>query len=156
LVVPNFFDITDEAVATQIMGQHERMKEAVLLYYTDTGEWPTEWSGASLDNTALHQLWRAGGVAGWDGPYLERPILQENRWEGYWGVFENRKLTGAAGGNYTVLLHSNVPREVCRDIDERMDDGRWWAGLVRYYGTDWGDGEPDDANFLSIAIARQQ
>ncbi|MCL0060351.1 type II secretion system GspH family protein [Dehalococcoidia bacterium] len=159
LVLPNFFDITDEADATQIMGQHEKMREAVFLYYLDTGEWPTEWSGAPLDDTALHQLWLDGGVAGWDGPYLERPILQENRWEGYWGVVEDRLLTGAPGGisDYTVLLYTNVPLEVCRDIDERMDDGKSWDGLVRYYGDDFGGtAAPDDANFLSIAIARQQ
>ncbi|MCL0079679.1 prepilin-type N-terminal cleavage/methylation domain-containing protein [Dehalococcoidia bacterium] len=157
LIVPNFFDITDEADATQIMGQHEKMQQAVFLYYTDTGQWPTEWSGASLDNTAQHQLWHAGNVAGWDGPYLERPILQENRWGGHWGVFENRELTGAPGGifDYTVLLYTNVPLEVCRDIDERMDDGKWGDGFVRYFGTHWGYGEPDDANFLSIVIARQ-
>ncbi|MCL0103253.1 prepilin-type N-terminal cleavage/methylation domain-containing protein [Dehalococcoidia bacterium] len=156
LIVPNFFDITDEADATQIMGQHEKMQQAVFLYYTDTGEWPTEWSGN--DSPAASQLWHADGVAGWDGPYLERPILQENRWGGYWGVVENRELTGAAGDifDYTVLLHTNVPLEVCRDIDERMDDGRSYAGFVRYFGDGWGSGSPDDANFLSIAIARQQ
>ncbi|MCL0095933.1 prepilin-type N-terminal cleavage/methylation domain-containing protein [Dehalococcoidia bacterium] len=156
LIVPNFFDITDEADATQIMGQHEKMQQAVFLYYTDTGQWPTEWSGD--DSPAASQLWHADGVAGWDGPYLERPILQENRWGGHWGVFENRKLTGAAGDifDYTVLLHTNVPLEVCRDIDERMDDGRSYAGFVRYYGTDWGQGPPDGDNFLLIAIARQQ
>ncbi|MCL0075757.1 type II secretion system GspH family protein, partial [Dehalococcoidia bacterium] len=146
LVLPNFFDITDEADATQIMGQHEKMREAVFLYYLDTGQWPTEWSGSPLGTRADHQLWRADNVAGWDGPYLERPILQENRWEGYWGVVENRKLTGAADGNYTVLLYANVPREVCRDIDERMDDGIRTTGLVRYFGDYWGSGPPDDAN----------
>ncbi|MCL0069695.1 type II secretion system GspH family protein [Dehalococcoidia bacterium] len=158
LVVPNFFDITHEADATQIMGQHEKMQQAVFLYYQDTGQWPTEWSGADEGDTAQRQLWHADNVVGWDGPYLERPILQENRWGGYWGVVENRERCGAPGDifDYTVLLYSNVPREVCRDIDERMDDGKWWDGFVQYYGTDWGDGDPDDANFLSIVIARQQ
>ncbi|MCL0064388.1 prepilin-type N-terminal cleavage/methylation domain-containing protein [Dehalococcoidia bacterium] len=154
LVLPNFFDITDEAVATQIMGQHEKMREAVFLYYLDTGEWPTEWSGN--DSPAASQLSVCNDVVGWDGPYLERPILQENRWGGVWGVYEDRQLTGAANGSYTVLLYANVPREVCRDIDERMDDGINSTGLVRYFGEYWGSGSPDDANYLSIAIARQQ
>ncbi|MCL0078688.1 type II secretion system GspH family protein [Dehalococcoidia bacterium] len=156
LVLPNFFDITDEADATQIMGQHEKMREAVFLYYQDTGQWPTEWSGD--DGAAASQLWHADNVAGWDGPYLERPILQENRWGGFWGVVENRLLTGAPGGmfDYTVLLYTNVPLEVCRDIDERMDDGKSYDGFVRYFGDYFGSGPPDDANFLSIAIARQQ
>ncbi|MCL0089568.1 type II secretion system GspH family protein [Dehalococcoidia bacterium] len=157
LIVPNFFNITHEADATQIMGQHEKMQQAVFLYHQDTGEWPTEWSGAPVGDTAQRQLWLGGGVVGWDGPYLERPILPENRWGGYWGVVENRRLSGAANGNYTVLLHTNVPLEVCGEIDERMDDGIRTTGLVQYFGTDWGaDGEPDDDNFLSIFIARQQ
>ncbi|MCL0093799.1 type II secretion system GspH family protein [Dehalococcoidia bacterium] len=155
LIVPNFFDITDEADATQIMGQHEKMQQAVFLYYTDTGQWPTEWSGN--DSPAASELSVCNDVVGWDGPYLERPILPENRWGGFWGVVENRKLCGAAGNifDYTVLLYANVPLEVCRDIDERMDDGIRTTGLVQYYGTDWGEGPPDDANYLSIAIAGQ-
>ncbi len=161
LVLPNFFGMTYEAEATMIAGQHEKLREAVFLYYIDTGQFPTEWSGAPLGQHHLHQLWRnrndadTGTVPGWDGPYIERVIEAENRWGGFWGVYENRHLSGAAGGRYTVLLYANVPREVCEILDEMIDDGSRTGGIVRYYGTYWGSGGEDDDNFLSIMIARQ-
>jgi hypothetical protein len=43
--VPNLFDVIDGGEAIQIMGQHEKMREAVFLYYQDTSTWPTEWAG---------------------------------------------------------------------------------------------------------------
>jgi len=161
LVLPNFFGIAAEAEATMIAGQHEKMREAVFLYYTDTGQFPTEWSAAALGIVGganpLRQLWRHDNVPGWDGPYIERPIVQENRWGGFWGVYENRTLDGAAGDaqDYTVLLYINVPEEVCRILDEMIDDGDWNTGNVRYHGTYWNVDSPDEGNFLSIMIARQ-
>ena len=170
LIVPNFFGVTDEADATQIMGQHEKMQQAVFLYYLDTGEWPTEWSEAALGETALHQLWHAGGVAGWDGPYIDRPILQENRWGGYWGVREDRRLnltginnTEAGGGVlFTAFLYANVPLHVAEALDKAMDDGVRYTGAVQYGGDRWphncrwSGGAPDeDENYLEIIIAKQ-
>ena len=162
LVVPNFFGIMDGADAVQIQGQHEKMREAVFLYHEDTGEWPTEWSDSDL-GTIYHQLWdNIVGASGWDGPYLDRPILQDNRWGGRWGVHENRLLSGAAGGidDYTVLLYAGVPLEVAQNLDKAMDDGDGTtsghnSGVVQYFGTSWGSGVPDNANYLSIIIAKQ-
>ncbi|MBT9163574.1 MAG: Type II secretion system protein G [Chloroflexi bacterium] len=84
LVVPNFFGVTDESDAIMMQGQHEKMREAVYLYHEDTGEWPTEWSGAPI-GAAGHELWFPVGVGGWDGPYIDRPILQKNPWGGLGG-----------------------------------------------------------------------
>ncbi|MBT9141427.1 MAG: Type II secretion system protein G [Dehalococcoidia bacterium] len=177
LVLPNFFGITDEADSIQIQGQHEKMREAVYLYYTDTGEWPTEWSGSDLAADHHHQLWLdaddiTGGaltVGGWDGPYLDRPILQENKWGGNWGVVESRRLNlaganntpGAGGELYTALLYENVPLEVAEALDAAMDDGERTTGAVQYGGLDWphnhvdSGGPADDDNFLAIIIAKQ-
>jgi general secretion pathway protein G len=80
LVLPNLFGVTGEMDAIMIQGQHEKMREAVLLYHNDTGTWPTEWSAVGLNVTAQHQLWLADNVTGWAGPYINRPILHENRW----------------------------------------------------------------------------
>lgn len=172
LVVPNFFDITARADATQIQGQHEKMREAVFLYHTDTYAWPTEWSGAGLGTGNQHQLWLAaddagtGDTGGWDGPYIDRPILQKNRWGGDWGVYEDRilnlaELDNTTGDEYTVLRYENVPLEVAEALDAAMDDGVWYSGAVQYGGDDWpsnhptSGGGPLDSNFLEIIIARQ-
>ncbi|MCL0092384.1 prepilin-type N-terminal cleavage/methylation domain-containing protein [Dehalococcoidia bacterium] len=169
LIVPDFFVIPDEADAIMIQGQHEKMREAVYLYHLDTAEWPTEWSGAPVWTTNRHQLWHADGVAGWDGPYIDRPILQENRWGGRWGVFENRRLNltdidnreGRGGVLFTALLYENVPLRVARALDEAMDDGVRYTGAVQYGGVNWphncmsSGGDADEDNFLTIIIAKQ-
>ncbi|MBT9160498.1 MAG: Type II secretion system protein G [Dehalococcoidia bacterium] len=158
LVVPNFFGMAYEAEATMIAGQHEKLREAVFMYYIDTGQFPTEWSAYVA---ATRQLSVAGGIPGWRGPYIERPIGELNRWGGHWGVYENRKLTGAPGDphDFTVLLYTNVPREVCEILDEMIDDGARTTGIVRYYEDGWGVTDAaipdDDRYFLSIMIARQ-
>ena len=167
LVVPNFFGIMDGADAVQIQGQHEKMREAVFLYHEDTGEWPTEYSRYDFTYPWKHQLWLDNGVANWDGPYIDRPILQDNRWGGCtWGVHEDRRLNVAGKDNsgadmYTVLLYNEVPLEVAEDIDEAMDDGVRYTGAVQFGGIGWPNGHSesggtaDDANFLEIIIARQ-
>ncbi|MCL0060353.1 hypothetical protein M1N88_00475 [Dehalococcoidia bacterium] len=123
LVLPNLFGVTDDADAIMIQGQHEKMREAVYLYHLDTGEWPTEWSEGDLSSGSSdrgdHQLWgsRNDGdtddVGGWDGPYVDRPILQENKWGGYWGVYEDVNVAIYDGSDhvhadYTVLAYYNA------------------------------------------------
>ena len=173
LVMPNFFEITGEKDAILMQSQHQKMRVAVFLYHMDTGEWPTEWSGAGLDTENQHQLWFAtndadnGDVGGWDDPYIDRPILQNNRWGGNWGVYEDRilnltELDNTTGDLYTVLRYENVPLEVAEALDEAMDDGRWYSGAVQFGGNDWpsnhpaSGGGPLDSNFLEIIIAEQQ
>jgi len=165
LVLPNFFGITEDADAIQIQGQHEKMREAVWLYHTDTGQFPSEWSGAPLGTPAHHQLWFANAITGWDGPYIERPILQKNRWGGNWGVWEDVSIHGMPG-LYTVLFYDNVPLVVCRQVDRAMDDGDlvtgWHTGAVQFRsGANFPTAPPPahaptpEGNRLTIVIAKQ-
>ena len=190
LVVPDILNakasLTMKAHAIKIEGQYQRIREAVYLYYQNTGQWPTEWSEDSLAAyPGDHQLWcnrndaDTGTVCGWDGPYIERPILRENYWNGYWGVVEDFRLSVFGADEFTCLVYFNVPKEVCRQVDKLMDDGTGDddegqdSGLVQY--DDDGDangngiveipGEDQDwrtmtfragdGNVLVIAIAKQ-
>jgi len=164
LVLPNFFGIIDDGESIQIQGQHEKMREAVLLYHNDTGQWPSEWSGVALGVSAERQLWLPDGVSGWDGPYVDRPILQKNRWGGNWGVFDGVEVHGLPG-KYTVLFYDNVPRIVARQVDQAMDDGHpetgWHTGAVQFRtGAIFpvpipGNDPTPEGNRLTIIIARQ-
>ena len=141
LVLPNLFGVTDDADAIQIQGQHEKMREAVYLYHSDTGEWPNEYVGT-------HNLW-SHNISGWDGPYIERPILQKNRWGGHWGVWKNVGLnvTGVSG-TYTVLFYDDVPPHVRTEVDIAKDDGDGATGAVQTLSLNWTDR-------LVIVIAKQ-
>ncbi len=145
LVVPNMFGVIGEAEATQIQGQHEKMREAVFSYYADTSEYPTEWSAHDVTYEHLHQLWTDNDVNGWDGPYLDRPILQDNRWGGNWGVWESPSLVTDFN---VVLRYENVPNEVCKEVDAAMDDSVNDEGSVRYESTG------TDQNELEIGLAK--
>lgn len=166
LIVPNLMGVVDNLSSITMQGQHEKMREAVLLYHIDTGEWPTEYSSYFVGIENRHQLWHEDSVGGWDGPYLDRPILQENRWGGYWGVYENRRLDLVLEDNsgadmYTSLLYSEVPLEVAESLDEAMDDGVRYTGAVQYGGVTWpsndseSGGTADDDNYLEIIVAKQ-
>jgi prepilin-type N-terminal cleavage/methylation domain-containing protein len=138
LVLPDLFGATVGLDAIGIQGQHEKMREAVFLYFQDTGTWPSEWSGGNV--TFQRQLWRwlddpgTANVTGWAGPYIDRPILQRNRWGGHWGVVENVTMN-VTGLNvpFTVLRYVGVPEPDARLVDARMDDGELTTGAVRYF-----------------------
>jgi general secretion pathway protein G len=149
LVLPHFFGIIEDADVPYIMAQHHQMRTAVFLYHEDTGRWPNEWSGHPVWETAWHQLWHAANVSGWDGPYIERPILQENRWGGHWGVLRDVDIDVVREDPalYTVFRHYGVPRVVAEAIDRRMDDGAHGWGAVQHTLV--------DPIRLTIIIARQ-
>jgi general secretion pathway protein G len=139
LVLPDLFGATVGLDAIGIQGQHEKMREAVFLYFEDTGTWPTEWSG----NTTK-QLW-SDNVTGWAGPYNDRPIEQENRWGGFWGVLETVSMNVTVpASNFTVRRHTLVPVADATLVDVRMDDGVAGTGAVQFVGGN-----------LTIIIARQ-
>ena len=130
LVVPNFFGLIEGAEHVQIQGQHEKMREAVFLYFEDTSDWPTEWSGYNWESGS--QLWSKNNIAGWQGPYLDRPIRQLNRWERHWGVREGiwLNVTGVTG-YWTALVYEGVPASVMLAVDTAMDDGDLATGAVQ-------------------------
>lgn len=197
LIVPNIAGTTKKGHAVMILGQHEKFKEAVYTYYEDTGQWPTEWSqytaatdyDGTVDNTSenenddTHQLWCSSNdddtatVAQWNGPYIDRPILQNDFWNGDWGVIEDFDLCGFGNDKFTCLVYTNVPQDVCRRVDKLMDDGTGTndngqnSGIVQYdadmtinvnnlSGIDWdtapgGAWDVDTDNVLVIALFKQ-
>jgi general secretion pathway protein G len=154
LVVPHFFGIIEDADVAYIMAQHHQMRTAVFLYHRDTGRWPTEWSGAPVDEVARRQLWHAANVSGWRGPYIDRPILQRNRWGGHWGVEANVLIPDVGVPvipvpRYTVFRHYRVPRVVAEAVDRRIDNGDPDTGAVQLFPL------VGDPVILTIVIARE-
>jgi len=162
LVLPNFFKITEDAPAIMIQGQREKMMEAVYLYHQDCDQWPTELSGAALTTEGDHQLWNneddlgTGTVDGWDGPYVDRPIFQQDKWGGEWGVLETVALTNPAG-NFTCLVYQNVPTEVYNAVEASMDDGTTTTGAVQQLDVLLANGKPgtDGVAEMVIIIAKE-
>ena len=163
LVVPNFFKITEDAPAIIIQGQREKMMEAVYMYHQDCDEWPTELSGAALTTEGDHQFWNneddsgASTLLAWDGPYIDRPIFQKDKWGGHWGVLETVALTNPAG-NFTCLVYQNVPAEVYNAVEASMDDGVSTTGAVQKLDILLDNGKPgtDGVNDEMVIIIAKE
>jgi hypothetical protein len=132
------------------------------MYHQDCDQWPTELSGAALTTEGDHQLWNneddlgTGTVDGWDGPYVDRPIFQQDKWGGEWGVLETVALTNPAG-NFTCLVYQNVPTEVYNAVEASMDDGTTTTGAVQQLDVLLANGKPgtDGVAEMVIIIAKE-
>lgn len=68
IIAPNVFKAIEKAKISRTVADMKSIKTAVLSYYADTGSWPN--SHYIRDNTS--SLLTDPGIAGWDGPYLEK------------------------------------------------------------------------------------
>ncbi len=69
IVVPTARSMVTDAKAARMMQTIKIIADASRQYFANTGVWP----GTAGD------LWTNPGIAGWNGPYLERPIgIEDN------------------------------------------------------------------------------
>ena len=103
IVTPSAFKIVDKAKASSVSSDVEAIKEALFLYYADTGEYPSysysgtsrdafNWIGKSFFITGDPTTNKPSGVnisipSKWDGPYLDS-WREKNPFGGYYTVFD--------------------------------------------------------------------
>ena len=122
VVAPNAFRAIEKAKISGSMADVRAMKTGAISYYGDTGVWPLDGIGVAV--APINGLVRNDGVAGWDGPYLEKwPQLA--RWGGVY-TFENDSAVdwdGVAGGGdlarYVAI--TSVPLRAAQTIDLQLD-----------------------------------
>ena len=73
IIAPNAFRAIEKAKTARIITDLKAIKTASTNFYADTGKWPVYINGVpyTIINT-LHPLLLNPGIAGWDGPYLEK------------------------------------------------------------------------------------
>jgi general secretion pathway protein G len=106
VVAPTAMRSVDRARAASTIEDFQAVKSAAFSYNADTGVWPT----AIADFTA------AGGIANWDGPYIDRfPV---SRWGGQAGVTSTWTNTLAGGtvcgaaSSERFITFTNVPSTI--------------------------------------------
>lgn len=82
VVAPNAFQAIEKSKAAAVESDYRAFKTAVLGYYSDTGKWPTDI--AVLDD--------ASGIAGFNGPYIER--IPKTPWGGDYIFWQNETSIG--------------------------------------------------------------
>ena len=121
VVAPNAFRAIEKAKISGSMADVRAMKTGAISYYGDTGVWPGD--GIGIAAAPINGLVRNDGVAGWDGPYLEKwPQLA--RWGGAY-TFKNNSIrdwNGDGGGDTSRYVEiTSVPQRAAQTIDLQLD-----------------------------------
>ena len=133
VVAPNAFRAIEKAKISGSMADVRAMKTGAISYYGDTGVWPFD--GIGIAAAPINGFIRDDGVAGWDGPYLEKwPQLA--RWGGVY-TFENDSAVdwdGAGGGDLArYVAITSVPLRAAQTTDLQLDGViGTGVGTVRY------------------------
>ena len=158
IIAPNAFRAIEKAKIAKAVADYKTLKQASYSLYADTGKWPIyskPYSGTSIRNTPLL---RDVGLAGWDGPYLEKDP-DPHPWAGIYAfIFGDWDSNNA----HELILSFNdnchphpanpstecdVPLSSTVKIEKVVDDGNLSAGEVRLLAT-------GDKNNIMWAIAR--
>lgn len=112
IVTPNAFNAIEKAKVAKAEADYRAIKSAVLNYYADTGQWPsnlgTKDDSPSWKENIKHLTGPDPGVPGWNGPYLEK-WPEKNPWGG-WYLFVNWTGNDSPWGAPAKWIElSNVP-----------------------------------------------
>ncbi|MCF7894113.1 MAG: type II secretion system protein GspG [Candidatus Omnitrophica bacterium] len=148
IIAPNAFKAIEKAKITEAVGDFKTYKTALYTLYADTGKWGTDahYSGSNnyvaMDNyTELIE--DPGGMAGWDGPYLDK-LKGKTPWEGTY-VMQASNCTGGAAKEIWLEFENNcydgsgnncdISDATAEKLDEKVDDGDLTTGLFRQCGS---------------------
>ncbi len=111
----------------KVLGDCKAIGTATTLYYLDTGEWPRfQDTGKTNMQAYLH---RPNGVAGWNGPYLDKwPANPLNN-----GSLESQK-------SYQ-LDYRKINNKNCLVVETSLVDVKDWDKLANYIDNDIDKGD---------------
>lgn len=169
VAAPMIFDAIRNARVTAFVEDVNALKTAVTRYYNDTGVFPNHIPTDARENyKVLLRNPAAAPVAGWDGPYIEKDIVNPFRADGYRGIVStgnaNFQFDLDGDGNVdttraTVLRIDNVSDTDAQRISDILDNdgdvvsgtGSWQAsGRVKRYGTN-----SDHPHILLVYLVRE-
>ena len=138
VAVPSVGKIRDGGRAEAIMAIAKDMGQAAESYYQDTGKLAIEFTaspdGDSYTHPRFHQLSMPQELAGWNGPYLEQPlVVTQNPYNSSIYLLSDLSAPPAHGfrlkrgdasltkGKGQYIVFHGVPKRVARSIDSRLD-----------------------------------
>jgi len=118
IVAPNAFRAIEKGKISAIIADYKAIKTGAMGYYADTGAWPADGVGPNRLAFVI-----TDGVAGWDGPYLEKWPAR-NPWGGAYTFQNDAALNwdGVAGNDQAYYVDSTlVPAASVTRVDEKVD-----------------------------------
>jgi general secretion pathway protein G len=138
VIAPNAFKSIEKAKIAATVQDLNSIKTAAAAYFTDTSAWPAD-SAAFL---------AAGGVAGWDGPYLDK-WPGGGRWPGStytWTVSSTQLFGPAPNALERFITVTALGTGAAAKLDTQMDPGTTrTTGGVRY---------PADESQITFLVSR--
>ncbi|MEZ6018245.1 MAG: prepilin-type N-terminal cleavage/methylation domain-containing protein [Planctomycetota bacterium] len=146
--------LTTKAQANKVAQTVETYKTACTMYFGDTGVTPLEYTGYT--GATYHRLSQDPSVAGWSGPYIERPISQAEspvnstvhlyasavyaNSDGFDIDGDGTADIAANAANTNVLAYWGVSAELAKAVDSIIDKSSAtadWAntGRVEFNGS---------------------
>lgn len=144
IVAPNAFKAVEKSKISEAIGDFKSFKTAMYALYADTGTWGLQlYCGAGdcyleMANYAVLVRVPGAGLAGWDGPYLEK-LKGKTPWRGtyviqssncgqagareIWLEFESACFGGGEGCVLTPAARTK--------LDSQIDDGNPATGEFR-------------------------
>jgi general secretion pathway protein G len=149
VLTPTINGLTDKAKVAKIVQLYENLKTACLSHYNDTSRYAWEYDVNESPDPSYHHLSMRQSYAGWNGPYIERPLnYNDNPYRKdvdvapglWWNSYDlDRNGNAEVSGAGNELLITNVPEVVARLVDETLDGpgrGDWRStGIMEYHGT---------------------
>jgi len=130
IIAPNAFKAIEKSKVASSIEDCRSIKTAVMSYYSDCGVWPP--SSAAAGTAPVGVAAAVAGVAGWDGPYIEKwPPLA--RWSGTYSYYQAADENALVGGyawdgtagapqpNVRVVVISTVPLAAEQKMETQLD-----------------------------------
>lgn len=141
IVMVSIGGVRQKAMVSKTVSDVKAIRQAAVLYYEDTGSWPSAFRYAQpdADNPFLYSL----GVVGWKGPYLGS--WSPHSWKGHVGWATNLNVNDAMANDVGIVLDDDAPRpggpadnnnggiissSALTAIDKILDDGNLANGKL--------------------------
>ncbi|MBN3039704.1 MAG: type II secretion system protein [Candidatus Omnitrophica bacterium] len=123
-----------DAQISRMIETGEVLYKASQMFYSDTGVLPADTNDLLADT----------GIAGWDGPYLEKPLTRKDHpYEGVCYLGSNIvRVVGVEERRYVFYGFMNIDPSLAKRVNDIVEpgEGPFWAGIgtVQYNaGLQW-------------------
>ena len=138
-MIPIINETRKDAQVSDILRLTDSLKLACRQYYSDTGTYAIETSGAPPSNPFAHGLAMDDGKAGWNGPYINQPMSQDDSPYNYviivglltvpWIQFDldgDGTIDRTVGNNLQIwTVPQNDAKRINDHFDSHLGDGNW-------------------------------
>ncbi len=131
IIAPNAFKAIEKSKVAAVESDYKAVKSATLMYYSDTGTWPTADNDFNNNDHENAIFVTDDGTTGWDGPYLEKWPTRDPWGGGYTlatGTWDSEEFVAFAASKVTDKSARKVLNDLGADQVETAPAGNFTGG----------------------------